>query len=633
MACLWMPFGLILINQIFTIDEERFNLTALEYLLEELYQKKLVLIIDPGVAIKEGYIPYNKGIEMDIFIKNSKGEPLIGCVWPGQTHFPDFMNNKTQEYWNEMFDLLYEKVNFSGIWLDMNELSNFVDGEVGPGECGMVEREDLQLKTEKMNNTINFIMEYVQNNTPLTAQEAYEYVVNTLKFEHKATPPAQEKCGYSPMDYFYVYNPGNTRLDQKTICLNGQHEDGNHEYNLHNFNGLFQALNTYNYLKDRQNQQQPFMLSRSTAPGSGKFTAHWTGDNVSTFKWMKLSIAGLINFNIFGIPNVGADICGNELNTTEELCSRWMQLGALYPFSRNHNSIHSIDQDPFAFGGTLIETSMKSLKFRYSILKYYYSLFVRNQGAGTVMRPLFFEFPDDSKNYYDDVLDKEFLIGGDLLVTPVLDQGIIHIRPYFPEKKTIWYDLNTGKSHQGGKKYYITNTLNETTPIFLRSGSSIYRQNVETVTRTYDLDNVFYFSVAFKRYKRNRRFAQGEIMACEDYHNYQKLGKCLNGDCMLKVSFKVKRKNNKLTLKINFLAEKDASFYDLVYLSGLELYGIEDMFANSKPKVLVEKINYFNKEQTEEKVGFAKKKGEIVKIDFGFSLGVQLNDIIIIKFN
>jgi alpha-glucosidase (family GH31 glycosyl hydrolase) len=93
------------------------------------------------------------------------------------------------------------------------------------------------------------------------------------------------------------------------------------------------------------------IIERSAYAGLGKFGSRWLGDNKSSPAYMGYSVTGIMAHNIAGIPLAGADICGFMDDSNAELCARWYQVGAFYPFSRNHNAWNSAPQQPWDFDG------------------------------------------------------------------------------------------------------------------------------------------------------------------------------------------------------------------------------------------------------------------------------------------
>ena len=76
--------------------------------------------------------------KMNSFIKSSiYNDDLVGCVWPGDVYYNDFNHPNASEVWYQGLKKLADLVQPSGIWLDMNEFSNFAFGEIPPeGNCG-----------------------------------------------------------------------------------------------------------------------------------------------------------------------------------------------------------------------------------------------------------------------------------------------------------------------------------------------------------------------------------------------------------------------------------------------------------------------------------------------------------------
>uniref|UniRef100_A0A3Q4G9B8 Alpha glucosidase n=1 Tax=Neolamprologus brichardi TaxID=32507 RepID=A0A3Q4G9B8_NEOBR len=276
------------------------------------------------------------------------------------------------------------------------------------------------------------------------------------------------------------------RLNSGTLCMSARQKMSFH-YNLHNLYGLTEAYATHALLKIRR--KRPFVLSRSSFPGIGRFSGVWTGDVRSDWEQLRFSIP-VLQFSLFGVPLVGADICGFGGNTTEELCVRWMQLGAFYPFMRNHNDKPNAAQEPYVFGQRAQAAMRSELYLRYSLLPFLYTLFHHaHASAETVARPLFM-FPNDPNSR---TIDKQFLWGSSLLISPVLEQGAVELAAYLPP--ATWYSLHNGQPFYSKGQFLLLPAPLDTINVHVREGHIIPQQE-PALTTTASRNNPFFLTVA-----------------------------------------------------------------------------------------------------------------------------------------
>lgn len=192
-----------------------------------------------------------------------------------------------------------------------------------------------------------------------------------------------------------------------------------------------QAMRTYNAITDakyQNNDHRPFILSRSTFSSSGRFASHYLGETPRDWTFMKHTIAGIQSMNMFGIPHVGADVCGYKgSKRDDEMCARWIQLSTFYPLARSNQNDKDGDktddpQEPYQLQGKYKGWAISAIQDRYQYLRHMYTcLYEVSQWGGSCIDPAFYYYPTDDNLYQDP--SASFMVGGALLVTPVLQGG------------------------------------------------------------------------------------------------------------------------------------------------------------------------------------------------------------------
>lgn len=384
----------------FTINSQNFK--DFKKTVNDFKEKNIhiVPIIDAGIKVDENFAVDKEGIEKDFFCKKSDGKPFAAGVWPGLSHFTDFLNPKAREWFGSQYKVLLDS-GIDGFWNDMNEPALFYS------EYG------LKAAYEKISSAI-------------TNKNPDVYTVWGVK-------DAVLGLSNSMEDYKSFYH----RVPEKIAGAfgeNGSDCDGSvlvrHD-KVHNLYGYNMTRAAAEYFEN-SSKDKILMISRASYIGMHRYGGIWTGDNCSWWGHISLLLKQLPSLNMCGFLYTGCDLGGFGCDTSREMLLRFMSVGIFTPLMRNHSALGTREQECYKFERP--EDFRGIISLRYRLLPYLYNLFVKCAEEGCMyFKPLCFDYPDDE---IAPNIEDQLLIGDDLMIAPVCVPNATGRMVYLPEPMT-----------------------------------------------------------------------------------------------------------------------------------------------------------------------------------------------------
>ncbi|KAK3526863.1 hypothetical protein QTP86_000721 [Hemibagrus guttatus] len=326
----------------------------------------------------------------------------------------------------------------------------------------------------------------------------WEYQIRTRERERELFVPYSS--GQGSMENLYTWNDMNEpsvfngpEVTTHKDALFGRWENRD----VHNLYGLYVHMATAEGLIQRSGgKERPFVLSRAFFAGSQRYGAIWTGDNSAEWGHLKISIPMCLSLGLVGISFCGADVGGFFKHPSAELLVRWYQAGAYQPFFRSHAHLDTPRREPWLFGPGNTALIREVIRQRYRLLPYW---------------ALWVEYPEDPATF---AIENEYLIGQDLLVHPVTDEGAKSVTAYLPGKEEVWYDVHTFQKHEGAQNLHIPVTMSSI-PVFQRGGSIISRKDRIRRSSSCMDDDPYTLYVALSA----QGTAEGELYI-DDFHTF-----------------------------------------------------------------------------------------------------------------
>ncbi|MCL2805402.1 MAG: alpha-xylosidase [Treponema sp.] len=223
--------------------------------------------------------------------------------------------------------------------------------------------------------------------------------------------------------------------------------DGGDPHRHHNYYSYLYNKAVFELLEKKNGEA--VLFARSATAGAQRFPLHWGGDCESTFEAMAETLRGGLSLGLCGFGFWSHDIGGFEGTPNASLFKRWLAFGLLSSHSRLHGSTSyrvpwSVDEESCQ-SETALDVCRFFTELKKSLMPFLLKASKEACEKGTpVLRAMFLEFPDDPACAY---LDRQYMLGSDLLVAPVFSEDG-DVTYYLPEGE--WTQVITGETAKGG---------------------------------------------------------------------------------------------------------------------------------------------------------------------------------------
>ena len=190
----------------------------------------------------------------------------------------------------------------------------------------------------------------------------------------------------------------------------------------------------------------------------------WTNKNGLQSLIPEAILSSVRGFQYLMPDMVGGNQYDND-TIDKELIIRWAQASALMPLLQ-------FSWGPWHFDQEAIDRVREASEMHIQFAPYIFDLATRARTTGEpILAPLWYHAPKDSDTYR--IVD-EYMVGGDVVVAPVLTKGASTRDLYLPAGN--WRDYNTGESRQGGRWLRAYSAPLNRLPLFVRDSSPLIQQ-------------------------------------------------------------------------------------------------------------------------------------------------------------